>query len=85
MKSLIKIMVLLLGVSSAAYAEETSVLSRVSLDQATRQISGMAHNTILSASTEIIDDKEVHIIKALGTDGWIVFYKIDAETGAIVS
>lgn len=85
MNSVIKIVVLLFGLFNIALADDENILSRVSLDQATQQILNIANNKVLGATTEIIDGKEVHIIKVLESNGWIKFYKIDAETGAIIS
>lgn len=85
MKIAVKITVLFFWVSSLCFAEGVSVLTHVSLDQATHQILSMDKNTVLGATTEIIDGKAIHIIKALDANGWIRFYKIDAETGILVS
>jgi hypothetical protein len=85
MKSLIKVIALFFLVSGTGYPEGDAVLTGVSLDQATRQILSIANNTVLGATTEIIDGKKIHVIKVLGSDGWIKFYKIDAETGAVIS
>ncbi len=58
----------------------------ISLDQATAKIIKNDDNIrILGAETEIIDDKEIHIIKFLTLDGRIQHYKIDAKTGEIIN
>jgi len=72
------------------FAEETTVPApidtSISLDQATKQIIKNNGNIrILGAETEIIDDKEVHVIKFLTLDGRIQHYKIDAKTGEIIN
>lgn len=64
------------------YAEENTILSKISLDEATRKILKDTNIRVLGASTEIINGREVHIIKVLTPDGHIRYYKIDAETGA---
>lgn len=66
-------------------ADDTFVVSRLSLDEATRKILNAGNKRVLGASTIIIDGKEVHIIKVLTPDGHIQHYKIDAETGALIS
>ncbi|MDD2659122.1 MAG: PepSY domain-containing protein [Methylococcales bacterium] len=58
----------------------------ISLDQATKQI--IKNDTkirVLGAETEIIDGKQVHVIKVLTLDGRIQHFKIDAETGEIIN
>jgi hypothetical protein len=85
MKSAIKVVILFFWVAKLCFGEGESVLTRVNLDQATRQVSSLSNDTVLGAITETIDSKEVHIIKVLDSDGWIRFYKIDAETGALIS
>lgn len=86
MKSAIKIVGLFFLTAALCLAEQnTAISTRVSLDQATRQVFSLTKNTVLGASTETIDSKEVHIIKVLDTNGWITFYKIDAATGVIIS
>jgi len=57
----------------------------ISLDQATQHIIRYDNEIrVLGAETEIIDGKQVHVIKALTLDGRIQHYKIDAETGEII-
>ncbi len=72
--------------SSSCYADTGSVinLARLSLDEATKQILKEGNKRVLGATTEIINGKEVHVIKVLTPDGRIHYYKIDAETGAKV-
>lgn len=67
--------------SGLCFADSGLLLTRVSLDQATHQIIKENNFRVLSAHTEIIDGKEVHIIKVLTADGHIRHYRIDAETG----
>ncbi len=72
------------------FAEETMtpipIDTSISLDQATAKIIKNDDNIrILGAETEIIDDKEIHIIKFLTLDGRIQHYKIDAKTGEIIN
>jgi uncharacterized membrane protein YkoI len=56
----------------------------ISLDQATKQIIKDDGNRVLGAETELIDNREVHVIKVLTPDGHIQHYKIDAETGELI-
>ena len=76
--------------SNSCFAEEVVVppapIISISLDQATKQIIKNDSNIrVLGAETEIIDGKEVHVIKVLTPDGRIQHYKIEAETGEIIN
>lgn len=84
MRNLIKLLVLVLSFSNICYAESAVMLARVSLDQATKQIMKKGDKRVLGAQTEIINGREVHVIKVLTPDGRIQHYLIDAETGQIV-
>ncbi len=84
MRNLLKAVVFALLFSNSCFAENNQ-LAYVSLDEATKQIIEGTYNKVLGAQTEIIDGKEVHIIKVLTPDGRIQYYKIDAETGQLVS
>ena len=84
MRNLIKVVVVILLFSHSCFAED-KLLAYVSLDEATKQIIEGTYNKVLGAQTELIDGKEVHIIKVLTPDGRIRYYKIDAETGQLVS
>ncbi|MEQ1544120.1 PepSY domain-containing protein [Methyloglobulus sp.] len=84
MNILIKLLILIV-LSSVCHASENLNVARVSLDEATRQILRESNKRVLGATTEIIDGREVHIIKVLTPDGRIQHYKIDAETGASIS
>jgi len=85
MKNLIKAFVLFLWVANSCFAQNTTLLSYISLDDATKQIIEGTYDKVLGAQTEIIDGKEVHIIKVLTPDGRIRYYRIDAETGQLVN
>lgn len=82
MRNLIKIIVLL--ISSQALAETPVLISRVNLEQATKQVIKNGKSRVLGAQTVIIEGREVHIIKILTPDGRIQHLKIDAETGAVI-
>lgn len=84
MKMLLKSLILIV-LASVCHARDDFVIARVSLDEATRQILRDGNKRVLGAATEIIDGREVHIIKVLTPDGRIQYYKIDAETGASIS
>ena len=75
--------------SNSCFAEEVIAPPpplKISLDQATKQIIRNDGNLrVLGAETEIIEGKEVHVIKVLTPDGRILHYKIDAETGEIIN
>jgi len=78
-------LLIILTLSNICQAGDTITLARVSLDEATRQILKDGNKRVLAATAEIIDGKEVYIIKVLTPDGRIQHYKIDAETGAEIS
>lgn len=84
MKNLLKVVAVALLLSNSCFAAHT-LLAYISLDDATKQIIEGTYNKVLGAQTEIIDGKEIHIIKVLTPDGRIRYYKIDAETGQLVS
>lgn len=76
---------ILIALTGVCHAGDDFVIARVSLDEATRQIIRDGNKRVLGATTEIIDGRVVHIIKVLTPDGRIQHYKIDAETGALIS
>ncbi len=83
---MLSLFIILIALSDVCRAEDEIVAPpRVSLDEATRQILKEDNKRVLGASTEIIDGREIHIIKVLTADGHIQHYKIDAETGALIS
>ncbi|MDO9161515.1 MAG: hypothetical protein Q7U43_04070 [Methylococcaceae bacterium] len=84
MRKLLKAVVVALIFYSSCFAEN-NLLVYISLDKATKQIIEGTYNKVLGAQTEIIDGQEVHIIKVLTPDGRIKYYKIDAQTGQLVS
>jgi uncharacterized membrane protein YkoI len=84
MKILINLLIVV-ALSSISHADDTFDIARVSLHEATQKILSDGNKRVLGATTEIIDGREVHIIKVLTPDGRIMHYKIDAETGAIIS
>jgi uncharacterized membrane protein YkoI len=84
MRNLIKVVIVALLFSNSCFAENCQ-LAYVSLDEATKQILEGTYNKVLGAQTEIIDGKEVHVIKVLTPDGRIQYYRIDAETGQLIS
>jgi uncharacterized membrane protein YkoI len=93
MKSLTKVNAQLIAAllvclfSSNCFAKDDSTPQHTSinLDEATKQIIKNDGNRVLGAETELINGKEVHVIKVLTPDGRIQHYKIDAETGEIIN
>jgi hypothetical protein len=83
MRNFLKVLVALLLFSNSCFAED-KLLIGLNLDEATQLIIEGTYNKVLGAQTEIIDGKEVHVIKVLTPDGHIQYYKIDAETGQLV-
>jgi Peptidase propeptide and YPEB domain. len=86
MRNLLKavVVVLLFSSSYSCFAEHT-MLAYISLDDATKQIIDGTYNKVLGAQTEVVDGKEVHVIKVLTPDGRIQYFKIDAQTGQLIS
>ena len=85
---IVSLLMLLLTNRCFAEEEEVNVPApiSISLDQATKQIIKNDSNIrVLGAETEIIDGKEIHVIKVLTPDGRIQHYKIEAETGEIIN
>lgn len=67
-----------------AAAADRDFMVKISLDQATRQVLDSGNHRVLGAQTIIIDGREVHVIKVLTPDGRIRYFRIDAETGALL-
>lgn len=84
MRNLLKAVVVALLLSNSCFAEN-NLLADISLDEATKQIIEGTYNKVLGAQTEVIDGKEVHIIKVLTPDGRIQYFKIDVQTGQLIS
>ena len=70
--------------SLSAYAAADSFWVKISLDQATRQVIGNDNHRVLGAQTIMLNGREVHVIKVLTPDGRIHYFRIDAETGAVL-
>ncbi|MDD5462608.1 MAG: PepSY domain-containing protein [Methylococcales bacterium] len=84
--SLINLLLVFLFSSNCLATDENAPnQTRIDLDQATKLIIKDAQNRVLGAETELIDNREVHIIKVLTPDGRIRHYKIDAETGELIN
>ena len=84
MRDLIKILALMLLLSHDGLTDPGMYIVRISLDQATKQVLGSGDYRVLGAQTTVINGREVHIIKVLTPDGRIQYFKIDAETGAVI-
>ncbi len=84
MQIFIKIFLLALCLTQTANAGKVFVFSILSLDQATKKIIESNENKVLDAKTEVIDGKDVHIIKVLTPDGRVQYIKVDAETGSTI-
>lgn len=83
MKLLINCLIFI-ALSNISLAGDDIDVARVSLHEATQKILNDGNKRVLGATTQIIDGREVHIIKVLTPDGRIRHYKIDAETGAVI-
>jgi uncharacterized membrane protein YkoI len=84
MRNLIRVVIVALLFSASCFADNKQ-LAYVSLDEATKQIIEGTYDKVLGAETVIIDGRTVHVIKVLTPDGRIQYFKIDAETGQLVS
>lgn len=84
MKILVYLLILI-ALSRTSQADNKLKIARISLHEATQTILSKGNNRVLGAMTEVIDGREVHIIKVLTPDGHILHYKIDAETGALIN
>jgi len=84
MRNLIRVVIVALLFSTSCFAGDNQ-LADISLDEATKQIIEGTYNKVLGAETVIIDGRTVHVIKVLTPDGRIQYFKIDAETGQLVS
>ncbi len=78
-------LLILIALSNPCQADDIIDMARVSLHEATQKILSDGNARVLGATTVIIENREVHIIKVLTPEGRILHYKIDAETGALIS
>lgn len=78
------ILLLSLCFTQEILAEVGSFFALLSLDEAARRIIQQGDNKVLSTKTEIIQGKQVHVIKVLTPEGRIQHIKIEAETGRVV-
>jgi uncharacterized membrane protein YkoI len=85
MRTLIKVATLVYFFSYNCFAEEEKERARTNLDDAIRQIIKEDSNRVLGAETEIIDGKEIYVVKVLTPYGYIQHYKIDPETGKVLN
>ena len=84
MQIFIKIFLLTFCISQAAVAGKVFAFSALSLDQVTKQVIESKKSKVLDAKTEVVDGKDVHIIKVLTPDGRVQYIKVDAETGSTI-
>ena len=56
----------------------------MTLDEATKKVMQDSKNKVLSAKTELVAGKKVHIIKILTSSGHIQYIRFDAETGKLL-
>lgn len=76
--------VTLLLLMSLVVADQTPILPAVSLNDATKKIIAKNNNKVLEASTQLINDNYVHVIKILTTQGRVQSIKIDMNSGKIL-
>ena len=84
MQAFIKVFLLTFCLTQMAYAGKEIAFAVLSLDQATKKVIEQNKSKILSAKTEVINGKEVHVIKVLTRKGRIQYLKVDADSGIII-
>ena len=84
MLKIIKLFLLFLSFANFSQVIAEDQLAQINLDDAAKKIIEGNERKVLGAKTEVIDGKEVHVIKVLTDDGRIQHHKIDAETGEIL-
>lgn len=84
MKILINLL-LIITLSNTCFGGDSTDIAPISLHEATQKILREGNKRVLGASTEIIDGRAVHVIKVLTPNGRILYFKIDAETGALIN
>ena len=84
MKNIIKAVLFSFLFPTYVHAGSEFLFILVSLDEATKQVRKDTSLRVLGAKSEIIDGKEIHIIKVLTSDGRIQHQRIDAETGRLL-
>lgn len=62
-------------------AREQAPRTERSLDRAVEQLRGETRGRVLSADTEFVEGREVHVIRILTKDGRVRRLRIDAESG----
>ncbi len=83
MQAVVKIVILTFFLSQPVYAGKEIVLSALTLDQATKKVIEQNRSKVLSAVTETVNGKKVHIIKILTSDGRVQYLKVDIDTGKV--
>ena len=84
MLKITKLFLLFLFFTNIGYVNAEVILAQINLDDAAKKVIEGNDRKVLGAKTEIIDGKEVHVIKVLTDDGRIQHHKVDAETGEIL-
>jgi uncharacterized membrane protein YkoI len=86
MKNLMLVVLIALTGVNTILADPAPTGTEISLEQATRQVIASNNaNRVLSAKTEEIEGRKVHIIKTLTKDGRIQQQTIAADTGALLN
>lgn len=84
MRAISKVLVLVFCFVQTVYASKEMIFSVLTLDQATKKIIEQDKNKVLGAKTEVIEGKEVHVIKILTSDGRVQYLKVDSDTGKLI-
>ena len=84
MLKITKLFLLFLFFANIGYVNAEDSLAQINLDDAAKKVTEGNGRKVLGAKTEIIDGKEVHVIKVLTEDGRIQHHKVDAKTGEIL-
>lgn len=85
-KSIVVSFIALIGYGQTFADPAPPITNEVTLEQATRQVIGSHYaSRILSAKTEDIEGRKVHVIKMLTQDGRIQQQTFAADTGALLN
>lgn len=84
MRAFIKVVLLMCCFVQPGFAGNEIVFSALSLDEATKKIIEESKSKVLGAKTEVLEGKEVHVIKTLTSDGRVQYLKVDVESGKLL-
>jgi len=80
MKNIIIAAILVLAIAGNCAAEQDVIIVPVNLGQGARQVIEDQHNRALGTHKEVIDGKEIEVLRVLTEHGHIRHFKINTET-----